>query len=104
MINISLGMEKVFECPDLKMLGVKFNKNDLCLNIFFCALREIWKSQISLMSSVKIILNEGLDISIHYSILNFLNEDLDISIYHVYYSILYFLDISINYSILYFFT
>ena len=55
------------------------------------------------MSSVKIILNEGLDISIYYSILYFLNEGLDISIYHVYYSILYFLDISIDYSILYFF-
>ena len=41
----------------------------------FGGLREIWKSQISLISSVKIILNEGLDISIHYSILYFLNED-----------------------------
>ena len=46
------------------------------------------------MSSVKIILNEGSDISINYSILFFLNEGLDISVYHVYYSILYFLDIS----------
>ena len=42
------------------------------------------------MYCVKIILIEGLDISIYYSILDFLNEGLDISIYHVYYSILYF--------------
>ena len=55
------------------------------------------------MSSLKLILNDGLDISIDYSILYLLNEDLDISIYHVYYSILYFLDISIDYSILYYF-
>ena len=48
------------------------------------------------MSSVKIILNEGLDISICYSILYFSNEGLDISIYHVYYFILYFLDILLD--------
>ena len=93
----------MFECPDLKMLGVKLNKNDLCLKHFLLRFKGNMTSQISLMSSVKFILNEGLDISIPYSILYFLNKDLDISIYHVYYSILYFLDISINYYILYFF-
>ena len=61
------------------------------------------KSQIFLMSSVKIILKEGLDISIYCSILYFLNEGLDIFIYHVYYSMLYFFDISVYYFILYLF-